>query len=180
MDLTRLALPPMLARGQGHIVNIASVAGLAPVPYASVYAATKHAIVGFSQSLRFEVLDDGVGVSVVCPGFVRDAGLFHDNTGGQTSTQQTVSPQEVADAVVKAITGNKDRVIVSPAMMKLAPLVTGISPTLPARVAKMNGSYAAMRGVAERLKAEESAADRAKSAAKPRRARAPKKTAGED
>jgi short-subunit dehydrogenase len=179
MDLTRLALPPMLARGQGHIVNIASVAGLAPVPYASVYSATKHAIVGFSQSLRFEVLEDGVGVSVVCPGFVREAGLFHDNTGGETSSQPTVTPQAVADAVVKAITGNRDRVIVSPAMLKLTPLVTGLSPSLPARVARMTGAYAAMRGVAERLKAEEAVTPAGNGATppKPRRATRPKKGA---
>ncbi|MDQ6749012.1 MAG: SDR family NAD(P)-dependent oxidoreductase, partial [Candidatus Dormibacteraeota bacterium] len=55
MDLTRLVLPAMLTRGEGHIVNMASVAGLAPVPFASVYSATKHAVIGFSQSLRFEV-----------------------------------------------------------------------------------------------------------------------------
>jgi short-subunit dehydrogenase len=152
MDLTRLALPAMLARGQGHIVNLASVAGLAPVPFGSIYSATKHAIVGFSQSLRYEVADDGVGVSVVCPGFVREAGLFHENTGGNTSSQPTVSPEQVADAVVKAITGNKDRVIVSPRMVKLTPLINGLSPAVTARAARLSGSYATMRGLAERLK----------------------------
>ncbi|MFN2465901.1 MAG: SDR family NAD(P)-dependent oxidoreductase [Candidatus Dormibacteria bacterium] len=167
MDLTRLALPSMLARGSGHVVNIASVAGLAPVPFASVYSATKHAVIGFSQSLRFEVADEGVGVSVVCPGFVREAGLFHDNTGGDTGKEPTVSPQDVADGVVRAITGNKDRVIVSPAMLKLSPLATGLSPSLPARIARLSGSYATMRGVADRLKAEEDTEDAATKAGAP-------------
>ncbi|MGI8607840.1 MAG: SDR family NAD(P)-dependent oxidoreductase [Candidatus Dormibacteria bacterium] len=175
MDMTRLALPAMLERGDGHIVNLGSVAGLAPVPYASTYSATKHAIVGFSQSLRFEVADQGVGVSVVCPGFVRDGGLYHDNTGGDTSNQPTVSPQQVADAVVKAITGNRDRVIVSPAMLKLTPLANGISPSVTALAARMSGSYGAMRGVATRLKEQEEAAAAAPNAAPPARRRAPKK-----
>ncbi|HEY8740576.1 MAG TPA: SDR family NAD(P)-dependent oxidoreductase [Candidatus Dormibacteraeota bacterium] len=177
MDMTRLVLPGMLARGQGHIVNLASAAGLAPVPYASVYSATKHAIIGFSQSLRYEVAEEGVGVSVVCPTFVRDAGLFHDNTGGETSSTPTVSPQQVADAVIKAITGNRDRVIVSSPLVKLAPVITGLSPAITARFGKMTGSYEQMRLVAERKKAEDAAAGPKTASRTPaRRARAPKET----
>jgi short-subunit dehydrogenase len=152
-------------------VNLASVAGLAPVPFASTYSATKHAIIGFSQSLRYEVAESGVGVSVVCPGFVREAGLFHENSGGDTSAQPTVTPEQVADAVVKAITGNRDRVIVSPPMLKLTPLVNGLSPAVTARVARLSGSYAAMEGIAARLKQQEEA-DSAAKAPSPRRARA--------
>ena len=174
MDLTRLALPAMLERGDGHVVNMASVAGLAPVPFAANYSATKHAIIGFSQSLRFEVAEHGVGVSVVCPGFVREGGLFHENTGGETSSQPTVSPQQVADAVVKAITGNRDRVIVSPVMLKLTPLANGLSPTVTALAARMSGSYATMRGMAERLKRQEAEAAEAAVAA-PARRQAPRK-----
>jgi short-subunit dehydrogenase len=174
MDLVRLALPAMIERHDGHVVNIASVAGLAPVPYASIYSATKHAIIGFSQSLRYEVAEDGIGVSVVCPGFVRDDGLFHQNTGGDTSGQQTVSPQQVADAVVRAITGNRDRVIVSPAVVKLTPLVNGLSPAITARAGRMTGSFAAMREIADRLKQEEKTAATGTGKSAVRR-RAPKK-----
>ena len=174
MDLTRLVLPGMLSRGEGHVVNMASVAGLAPVPFAANYSATKHAIVGFSQSLRYEVANEGVGVSVVCPGFVREAGLFHENTGGETSQQPTVSPQQVADAVVGAIRGNKDRVIVSPPMLKLTPVVNGLSPAVTAMAARMTGSYEAMRGIAQRLKEEEASAPAGNGKASPARRRAPK------
>jgi short-subunit dehydrogenase len=154
IDMTQTALRPMLVQGEGQVVNMASMAGLAPVPYASIYAATKHAIVGFSESLRYELEDAGIGVSVVCPSFVRDAGLFHDNSAGETSGVATVSPTEVADAVLKAITANKGRVIVSPPLVKLTPLLEGISPHLVARAARLTGSYDAMKAVAERLKEE--------------------------
>ncbi len=64
------AYPLMVARGSGHIVNTASIAGLVPFPLSVAYAATKHAVVGLSTSLRAEGAPLGVKVSVVCPGFV--------------------------------------------------------------------------------------------------------------
>lgn len=60
----------MAAQGFGHIVNIASLAGLVPFPTNAPYGATKHAVVGLSLALRAEGEDLGVRVSVVCPGFV--------------------------------------------------------------------------------------------------------------
>ena len=76
LHLARLVLPGMLAAGRGHIVNIASMAGVLGMPFASVYSATKAALVGFGASLTGELDGSGVAVSTVCPGFVRDAGMF--------------------------------------------------------------------------------------------------------
>ena len=59
--------PGMVARGSGHIINTASVAGLAPAPLLVPYATTKHAVVGLSISLRAEAAAYGVKVSVLCP-----------------------------------------------------------------------------------------------------------------
>ncbi len=64
------AYPLMLRQGHGHIVNTASLAGLVPGPSLAPYAATKHAVVGLSLSLRAEGASRGVRVSAVCPGFV--------------------------------------------------------------------------------------------------------------
>ncbi len=61
-------LPHMLSRGRGHIVNIASIAGLMPFAGQSLYNATKYAVVGFSETLRRELRSVGVRVSVACPG----------------------------------------------------------------------------------------------------------------
>lgn len=62
--------PVMLTQGDGHIVNMASLAGLVPAPMATPYGATKHAVVGLSTALRSEASACGVRVSVVCPGAV--------------------------------------------------------------------------------------------------------------
>ena len=64
------ALPVMRRQGSGHLVNTASLAGLVPFPYQSLYATTKYGVVGMSECLRFELADDGIRVSVVCPGNV--------------------------------------------------------------------------------------------------------------
>jgi short-subunit dehydrogenase len=156
LGMTQLVLPEMLERGAGHIVNISSMSGLAPVPYATTYSATKAALIGFSQSLRYEVGDRGVGVSVVCPYYVRDAGLFHDNSAGDTSGQPTVSPDEVGDAVVSAITGNRARVIAGPAVVKVTPLLTALSPGLTYFASRRSGAAGTMERVAEKLRQRES------------------------
>jgi NAD(P)-dependent dehydrogenase (short-subunit alcohol dehydrogenase family) len=64
------AYPVMLAQGNGHIVNTASLAGLVPGPMLAPYAAAKHAVVGLTLSLRAESAGSGVRVSAICPGFV--------------------------------------------------------------------------------------------------------------
>jgi len=69
------AYPFMVQQGHGHIVNIASLAGLLPYPTNLPYATTKHAVVGLSLSLRAEAADLGVKVSVVCPGWVQ-SGIY--------------------------------------------------------------------------------------------------------
>jgi short-subunit dehydrogenase len=63
----------LLEQGEGHVVNTASVAGLKALPFMSPYTATKHAVVGLSEALAFELAMSGsaVHVSVLCPGFIR-------------------------------------------------------------------------------------------------------------
>jgi short-subunit dehydrogenase len=80
MLLTRLVMPHMFAAGRGHIVNIASLAGVLPTPYEELYTATKHGLVGFTRSLRASAADQGwpIGASVICPGFMDDAGIYED------------------------------------------------------------------------------------------------------
>jgi NAD(P)-dependent dehydrogenase (short-subunit alcohol dehydrogenase family) len=64
------AYPIMIRQGHGHIVNTASLAGLLPSPHLAAYAATKHAVVGLSVSLRVEAATHGVNVTAICPGFI--------------------------------------------------------------------------------------------------------------
>lgn len=68
IELTRCALPKMVARGSGHIVVVSSAAGKVPSPTQGVYSATKHAVNGYFHTLRSELTKQGVGVTVICPG----------------------------------------------------------------------------------------------------------------
>ena len=72
---SRLAAARMRRQGSGHIVNVASMAGVFPVPFSAVYTATKHAVYGFSLALREELRPHGVSAHVVCPDIV-DTGIF--------------------------------------------------------------------------------------------------------
>jgi short-subunit dehydrogenase len=72
---SRLAAREMRRQGSGSIVNVASMAGVLPVPFSAVYTATKHAVFGFSLALREELAPHGVGVHVVCPDVV-DTQIF--------------------------------------------------------------------------------------------------------
>ena len=76
---TRTLLPGMIARRRGHIVNIASIAGRSAFPGGTGYVATKHAVLGFSESLMLEVREFGVKVSVVMPGSVATDMIVGDN-----------------------------------------------------------------------------------------------------
>lgn len=69
----RAFLPGMLERGWGRVINVASVAGRTGAPYVSAYAASKHAVVGFTRALAAEVAARGVTVNAVCPGYVATA-----------------------------------------------------------------------------------------------------------
>ncbi|MCP2339883.1 SDR family NAD(P)-dependent oxidoreductase [Actinomadura rupiterrae] len=71
MRLTHAALPGMLARGRGGVLNVASMSGFAPSPGSAAYGATKAYVASFSESLHAEVIGQGVHVTALCPGFTR-------------------------------------------------------------------------------------------------------------
>ena len=141
MLLTRVVLPKMLERGRGHVVNIASVAGKAIAPWNSVYAATKHALVGWTLSMRVELEGTGVGASVVCPAFVAREGLFArwgDEKMGKRSGAFT-TPEKVADAVARAIEHDVPEIVSSTLIGKVSDVALAISPRIVYALGKRVG-----------------------------------------
>src|SRR3954452_3893074 len=94
------ALPRMLARGSGHVVNLASVAGKAGFPHLATYCATKHAVVGISEALRSELRDSGIEFTCVMPSLVNT-----ELTSGVKAGRgvKKAEPEDVADAIVDAL-----------------------------------------------------------------------------
>jgi 3-oxoacyl-[acyl-carrier protein] reductase len=100
--VTRLALPGMLARGTGDIVNIASLAGKTGAANLVAYSASKHAVVGFSRSLMLEVRKEGIRVIALCPGSV-DTPLMREQTVLTPNYDRVLQPEDVAQAVIDAV-----------------------------------------------------------------------------
>ena len=113
LQLTRCLLPEMLERGQGHIVTVASLAGKMALPYAATYSASKAALLAWSASLRVELRNTGVGCSLVTPGFIAETGMFAAHGSQAPSYLGQKRPQDVARAVLLAISENRHEVVVS-------------------------------------------------------------------
>ena len=140
--------PALVSQGEGHIVNTASGAGLMPTPSLGPYCATKHAVVGLSETLYHELAGTGVGVSVVCPGFVKTK-IFHsernrpedlggemDYTDERRAMQAVVDdagtePSLVADRAVEAIGSGELFVLPHPELV----------PVVRQRIESITGSH---------------------------------------
>ena len=105
----QLALPEMVARRSGHIINIASMSGLIPLPGQVVYNATKFGVVGLTTALADEVAPQGVQVSVVMPPFTRTELISGTS---ETMAVKPVQPEEIAAAIVKTLDKPKTHVSV--------------------------------------------------------------------
>lgn len=108
--------PHMIERQSGHIIHFGSTAGLLPTPFMATYAATKAAIISYSQSLRAEAKSNNVKVSVVCPGFVKTPiyeTAFYDNVNKQKALHilfhriPIQSPDHAARRIIKGVIKNK-------------------------------------------------------------------------
>ncbi len=149
MVLARLCGEQMMERKSGHIVFISSMAGKIASAGGSVYSAAKFGLRGFAFGLREDLHSHNVGVSCISPGFVRDAGMFHEARGDVPGYVGTSSPQDVCSAVIKAIEHNRAEITVAPLPVRAAGTVAAISPTLISRVQRRFGA----KGIADRLAA---------------------------
>jgi short-subunit dehydrogenase len=139
MILARLIGERMADRGEGHIVFVSSLSGKAAAPRSGVYSATKFGLRGFAGGLRQDLRSQGVGVSAVFPGFVREAGMFAESGAKLPPGVGTSTPDEVADAVVRAIERNRGEIDVAPLPLRLGTLVSGVAPGVAAAFTRLAG-----------------------------------------
>jgi uncharacterized protein len=140
MILARHLAGAMVAQEWGHLVFISSLSGKAGTAGSSIYSATKFGLRGFGQGLRGDLHGTGVGVSVVFPGFIRDAGMFAESGVGLPGYVGTSSPDDVADAVVVAIEHDRGELDVAPLGMKLGARFAAVAPAVSARLQRRLGS----------------------------------------
>lgn len=129
LRLTKCLLPGMLARGRGHVVNVASVAAFLPGPYQSVYYATKAFVLSFSEALAEELRGTGVGVTAVCPGptttgFHTAAHVRRARPFGRSAF---ITAEAVAEATVRGVRRNR-RVVVPGLKHRLLVLAIQVVP----------------------------------------------------
>lgn len=137
--LTHALAPHMADRGSGHLVFMSSLSGKAATAGSSLYNATKFGLRGFAGAMRAELHGTGVGVSTIFPGFIRDAGMFADANVKLPPGVGTKTPEQVAEATLRAIERDRGEVDVAPFGLKIGTLLGGIAPETAARVTRKTG-----------------------------------------
>lgn len=133
--LARALEPGMLERGSGHMVFISSLSGKSATPLSSIYNATKFGLRGFALGLRADLDPLGIGVSIVSPGTIREAGMYSDSGAPPIPGLGTGTPAQVAAAVVKAIEKNKVEVTVAPPQQRFLAHFALTSPGIAVKIA---------------------------------------------
>lgn len=126
--LTHTFLDDLLAGDEGHLVNIASASGFIGLPYGATYASSKWAVLGFSESIRLELLNRGVrhvGVTTVCPGYI-DTGMFHGVHVPRVMPM--LQPQQIVDKILQAVR-QKRAFVCEPFVVKHLDLLKGLMPS---------------------------------------------------
>ena len=135
VHMTRELLPGWQQRGSGHFVFISSLGGFVANPRMSLYGATKFGLRGFALDLREDLRASGVGVSVITPGFIREAGMFADSGVAPPLGLGTVSPEQVANAVVRAVEHDKSEICVAPRRTRVLARLLMLAPEISGRLA---------------------------------------------
>jgi uncharacterized protein len=142
--------PSLVARGRGHMVFMSSLSGKAANPGSSMYSATKFGLRGFALGLREDLRPHGVGVSVVAPGFIREAGMFAKTGLALPPGVGTRTPEQVAAGVISAIERNRAEIDVAPVSMRLGAAFASVAPATAAWGARLMGSHRIAAEMAER------------------------------
>ncbi len=139
LHLARALAPAMVERGAGHLVFVSSLSGKTASRGSSLYSATKFGMRGFAIGLREDLAGTGVGVTTVFPGFIRDAGMFHDSATKLPPFVGTRTPEQVAEALTRGIERGRLEVDVAPLPLRLGAVFGGLAPSLSSAVQRRLG-----------------------------------------
>jgi len=148
--LARALSAGMVARQRGHLVFVSSLSGKTASPASSIYSATKFGLRGFALGLREDLRGTGVGVSVIAPGFIREAGMFAKTEVKLPPGVGTRSPEDVATAVLRAIESNRAEIDVAPLGMRAGAALGSVAPGLVGWTSHHLGSAKVASQMAER------------------------------
>jgi short-subunit dehydrogenase len=149
MLMAQALFPAMVERGSGHLVFVSSLSGKAASPRSSIYNATKFGLRGFALALRADLARKGIGVSLVSPGFIREAGMFADSGAKAPPGMGTGTPEQVGAAVVKAIEKDKTELAVAPLRQRALSHFALASPGIAARAQTGGPAQKAAQAVAD-------------------------------
>lgn len=130
--LAQKAAGAMVSRGSGQVVLVGSLSSKAATGGSALYNATKFGLRGFALAFRQDLHDSGVGVSLVMPGFVSDAGMFHETGLEPPAGMGTVTPEQVAHGVIKAILKDRAEVTVAPISLRAGTTIGHLMPEVSA------------------------------------------------
>jgi uncharacterized protein len=128
LHLARELAPPMVERGAGHLVFVSSLSGKLASPGSALYSATKFGMRGMAHALREDLAGTGVGVTVVYPGFIRGAGMFHESGAKLPPWVGTRTAEQVAEALARGIERDRLEVDVAPLSLRLSAKLGVLAP----------------------------------------------------
>ncbi len=143
MLLTHDLLAGMRRRGRGHVITMASLAAIKPVPFNAVYNTAKAGLVAFSTSLSKELEGSGVHATVICPSAVTGVGMWA-RAAGQLRPHRlvdasTIGPQAVVEAVLTALERHPRRILVGSPLVRAGALLSALSPTVDRLTDRLSG-----------------------------------------
>ena len=158
--LTHAALPGMMRRSRGHIVNISAMAGRVAFPYTEVYAAAKDGLIGFTRVLRADYHARGISASALILGAIRGAGQGQRmlNESGLTASRFMAPAEAVARAVVKAVKKDKAELVIQPGPGRLLRAVLDYFPGLGPALNRAAGATTTMQKIIEQREVKSDAA----------------------
>jgi short-subunit dehydrogenase len=154
VHLTHALLPGMLERGSGHLIYVSSLSGKVSSPRSSLYNATKFGMRGFAHAIHEDLRGTGVGCSVILPGFIDEAGMWADGGLKTPPGSGGKKPEDVADAVLKALAKNPYEIVVSGLIPRSGGWMYGFAPSLVQALQRRGGAEETTEQLAEAQKSK--------------------------